>query len=221
MFDTPYDKKIADEVRRLNKRQIAHMKKVGRGLSGGALSGGAGLADLLQLPMQLMSLPLKMMGLGGAVPVGAGMSGGAMSGGAGLADLLALPMSLLQGVLGGGHMPTQELRFGSNPATWSPNMANYAKGHGVYGGASSGGAACGGRKRRVHHMKHHGGALLHGLGMSGGYSSGGALSGGKGPSAKSKAAAGRNPWIAHVKKVAAEQGIPYREALKVAKHSYK
>lgn len=218
MFDTPYDKMIAAEVSRLNKRQIAHMKKVGRGLSGGALSGGAGLADLLQLPMQLMSLPLKMMGLGGAVPVGAGMSGGAMSGGAGLADLLALPMSLLQGVLGGGNMPPQELRFGANPATWSPNPANYAKGHGVYGGASSGGASSGGRKRRVHHKKPRGGALLQdfeGGAMSGGYSSGG-----KGPSAKSKAAAKHNPWIAHVKKVAAEQGIPYREALKIAKHSY-
>lgn len=222
MFDTPYDKKIADEVRRLNKRQIAHMKKVGRGLSGGALSGGAGLADLLQIPMQLMSLPLKMMGLGGGVPVGAGYSGAAMSGGAGLGDLLQMPLALLQGVLG-GNIPSPEQRFGMNPATWSPNPANYAKGRGVSGGAmsggaSSGGASCGGRKRRVHHKQ--GGALLQGFDGSG-YTSGGAMSGGKGPSAKSKAAAKANPWIAHVKKVAAEKGIKYNEALKIAKQSYK
>lgn len=180
MFDTPYDKMIAAEVSRLNKKQVAHMKRVGRGVSGGAMSGGAGLADLLQIPLQLMSLPLKMMGLGGAVPVGAGVLG--------------------------GNIPPQELRFGMNPATFAPNPANYAKGHGVSGGFVSGGASSGGRK--------HGGALLMDY-------DGGAMSGGKGKSAKSKKAAKHNPWIAHVKKVAAEKGIKYNEALKIAKQSYK
>jgi hypothetical protein len=212
----------------------------------------------------MMTLPLKMLGIGGAVPVGAGyggaMSGGAMSGGAGLADLIQLPMQLLSGILG-GNIPSPETRFGSNPATWSPNPANYAKGHGVYGrgvsggfssggassgGFSSGGASSGGRKRVAHHrrggaesggslksfeanqqkkMMHRllphigsGGALLQGF--EGGFSSGGFSSGGRGPSAKSKAAAKHNPWIAHVKKVQAEKGISYREAMKIAKHSY-
>jgi hypothetical protein len=30
-----------------------------------------------------------------------------------------------------------------------------------------------------------------------------------------------NPWIQHVKKVQKEKGISYKEALKLAKHSYK
>lgn len=30
-----------------------------------------------------------------------------------------------------------------------------------------------------------------------------------------------NPWIAHVKKVAAEKGLPYTEALKIAAESYR
>jgi hypothetical protein len=37
----------------------------------------------------------------------------------------------------------------------------------------------------------------------------------------SKAGAKKNPWVAHVKAVAAKKGITYREALKVAKASYK
>jgi len=258
MLDTAYDKKISDEVKRLNRKQVAHMKRVGRGLSGGAMSGGAGLADLLSLPMQLMSLPLKMLGIGGAVPVGAGyggaMHGGAMSGGAGLGDLMQIPMQLLSGILG-GNIPPQELRFGSNPATWSPNPANYAKGGGVYGrgvsgglknfaprlllaqhlrggaesgGFSSGGASSGGRKRRAVSHRRRGGALLQGFEggalsggfESGGFSSGGFSSGGRGPSAKSKAAAKHNPWIAHVKKVQKERGCSYSEAMKLAKHTY-
>ena len=32
---------------------------------------------------------------------------------------------------------------------------------------------------------------------------------------------GGNPWIQHVKKVQKEKGISYKEALKLAKHSYK
>lgn len=233
MLGSAYDKKISDEVKRLNRQYVAHMKRVGRGISGGGISGGAGLADLLQIPMQMLSLPLKMLGLGGAVPIGAGISGGAMgdvygsgiSGGAGLADLFQLPMQLLSGILGGGNMPPQQLRFGSNPATWSPNTANYAKGGGVYGGfssggASSGGASSGGRKRRVGvvHRRKRGGALLQGFdgaGYDGGFSSGG-----RGPSAKSKAAAKHNPWIEHVRQTAADEGISYKEALKIAKHTY-
>jgi hypothetical protein len=273
MLDTAYDKQISDEVKRLNRKHIAHMKRVGRGLSGGALSGGAGLADLLQIPMQLMSLPLKMLGIGGAVPVGAGYGGamsggnvyggamsggagygGAMSGGAGLGDLIQIPLKLLSGILG-GNIPSPETRFGSNPATWSPNQANYAKGGGVYGrgvsggfknfapplllaqrlrggaesgGATSGGASSGGRKRRGVSHRRRGGALLQGFEggalsggfESGGFSSGGFSSGGRGPSAKSKAAAKHNPWIAHVKKVQKEHGCSYSEAMKLAKHTY-
>jgi hypothetical protein len=32
---------------------------------------------------------------------------------------------------------------------------------------------------------------------------------------------GKNPWIAHIKKVQKEKGISYKEAMKIAKHSYK
>lgn len=38
---------------------------------------------------------------------------------------------------------------------------------------------------------------------------------------KKKKAAGANPWIAHVKKVAAAKGISYKDALKVASKTYK
>lgn len=40
------------------------------------------------------------------------------------------------------------------------------------------------------------------------------------PSGK-KGSSSTNPWISHVKKVAADKGISYREALKVASASYK
>jgi len=43
-----------------------------------------------------------------------------------------------------------------------------------------------------------------------------ALEGGRG----TKAGAKKNPWVAHVKAVAAKNGISYKEALKVAKSSY-
>ena len=43
----------------------------------------------------------------------------------------------------------------------------------------------------------------------------------KGPSASGKKAAASSKWIAHIKQVAKDKGISYREAMKVASQTYK
>ena len=150
------------------------------------------------------------------------MTGRGYSGGAGLdlGSLIALPMKLMSGLLGGlgGAMPEQQIMLGRNKATYTPEIL--------------GAAMSGGRRRRAIPRRHHkGGAYSGGADMDGGaysggaYSggaySGGASSGGRGPSAKSKAAAKRNPWLHHVAAVRRKMpGVPYSEVLKEASKSY-
>jgi hypothetical protein len=144
---------------------------------------------------------------------GRGFSGGA---GLDLGSLLALPMKLMSGMLGGlgGAMPEQQIMLGRNKATYSPEIL--------------GAAMSGGRRRRAIPRRHHkggaysGGADMDGGAYSGGAYSGGASSGGRGPSAKSKAAAKRNPWLHHVAAVRRTMpGVAYSEVLKEASKTYR
>jgi hypothetical protein len=153
------------------------------------------------------------------------MTGRGYSGGAGLdlGSLIALPMKLMSGLLGGlggGAMPEQQIMLGRNRATYTPE---------ILGAAMSGGRR---RKHAAPRRHHKGGAYSGGADMDGGafsagaYSggaySGGASSGGRGPSAKSKAAAKRNPWLHHVAAVRRTMpGVAYSEVLKEASKTYR
>lgn len=77
----------------------------------------------------------------------------------------------------------------------------------------------GGKKRKTKKDKEMDEYEDEGEGLTGGEHDGDGLSGGK--KRKRKTASGVNPWISHVKKYAKENGIPYREALKKAKSTYK
>lgn len=142
------------------------------------------------------------------------MTGRGYSGGAGLdlGSLFALPMKLMSGMLGGlgGAMPANEIILGRNKATYSPE---------ILGSGMSGGRR---RKHAAPRRHHKGGAYSGGADIDGGAYSGGAASGGRGPSAKSKAAAKRNPWLKHVALVREElPDVPYSVVLKEASKTYR
>jgi hypothetical protein len=141
------------------------------------------------------------------------MTGRGYSGGAGmdLGSLISLPMKLMSGLLGGlgGAMPAHEIMLGRNKATYSPELL----GHGMSGGR---------RRKHAAPRRHHKGGAYSGGAYSGGAYSGGAASGGRGPSAKSKAAAARNPWLLHVAADRREMpGVPYSQVLQEASKTYR
>jgi hypothetical protein len=214
MFSNAYNKKIADDVFKLNKKFIEHSKRVGRTMSGGAdymMEGGNWIDDMTSGISQGMNailspistvaqhaapfLPLLGLGkrkAGRPRKVAKGMTGG---------------MEMLNEVEGGKKMK------GKKKAGRPRKIAKGMEGEGIFSSLLS---KIGLGEGEDENMDMEGGKKKKGLkkarkgkGITGGAETGGAKK--------------TSPWIAHVKAFAKKHKMKYNEALKDprCKSSYK